>query len=190
MTHHQRRSLDQDLPALLPVPLYRHTHAPHHLRRRRCTVAHHLSATGPGASHPLPELKKCNNSQALARYASDMACVADAEDKFAGSKGSKVMRGMMSRLLGDWNSAAEAYAAAVGGAAADMLPESLKMWLTMQLDELRALKQQQQQQQQQQYTWHRARSLARVTPPGGDGSIYISIVMVGRHDNTQVYCDL
>ncbi len=98
------------------------------------------------------------------------------------------MAGMMSRLLGDWDSAAEAYGAAAADDGGEELPDMLKMWLKVQLDEIQALKQQRRQQQQQQnyHKWQRSRSMSRVTAPGGDSGIYISIVMVGRHDNTQV----
>ena len=104
---------------------------------------------------------------------------------------------MLSRLLGDWEGALAAYADAVAaddgdggeGRGGGELPDILVKWLDLQFDELRALQQQQQQQQQQQYAWQRTRSIARLTPPGGDSGIYISIVMVGRHDNTQVSRD-
>jgi hypothetical protein len=109
------------------------------------------------------------------------------------------MRGMLSRLLGDWEGALAAYADAAaaddgggGGGGGGELPDILVKWLNLQFDELRALQQQQllqQQQQQQQYAWQRTRSIARLTPPGGNSGIYISIVMVGRHDNTQVSRD-
>ncbi len=107
------------------------------------------------------------------------------------------MRGMLSRLLGDWEGALASYADAVaadeGGGGGGVgggreLPDILVKWLNLQFDELRALRQRQQQ-QQQQYAWQRTRSIARLTPPGGDSGIYISIVMVGRHDNTQVSRD-
>jgi hypothetical protein len=99
------------------------------------------------------------------------------------------MAGMVQRLLGNWQDALEAYAAAASGAgqAHDELPEPLQVWLDAQVMELQQLHHQHQQQQQQPpHKWKRTRLLSRLTTPGGDGSTYISIVMVGRHDNTQV----
>jgi hypothetical protein len=109
-----------------------------------------------------------------------------------------VLQAVVARLIGDWQVAIDAYfvAAAGGGGGGGEMPALLRQWIGEQTEELRQLLQQQAQPQKQQqeeeqgqhavYTWKRARSLSRMTSPGGDGSVYISIVMVGRHDNTQV----
>ncbi len=113
-----------------------------------------------------------------------------------------MLQAVVARLIGDWQVAFDAYAAAAAGGGGDggggggEMPALLRQWIGEQTEELRQLLQQQEQPPQQQqeeeqgqhavYTWKRARSLSRMTSPGGDGSVYISIVMVGRHDNTQV----
>ncbi len=101
-----------------------------------------------------------------------------------------MLQAIVARLIGEWQGATDAYAAAAAGGGGGDMPALLRQWIGEQREELHQLLQQQQQQQQQQqrvvYTWQRARSLSRMTSPGGDGSVYISIVMVGRHDNTQV----
>ncbi len=144
-------------------------------------------------SPPPPPLSALPHSdllgQASTRYAADFSCAADASARFPDSKGALLIGGMVQRLQGNWGGALVAYAAAASDEeqARDELPELLKAWVDAQLIELQELQQQQKQQQQQQpYAWKRTRSVSQLSPPGGDGRTYISIVMVGRHDNTQV----
>jgi hypothetical protein len=117
-----------------------------------------------------------------------MACTSAASAKYPGSKGAHVLAGMMQRLLGNWEKAIDELAAAAGdggGQPLDELPNSIRGWVNAQLNQLRQLEDQQQQ-QKPQHVWKRTSLQSRLTSPGGDGSTYISIIMVGRHDNTQV----
>jgi hypothetical protein len=151
-----------------------------------------ITCDSPPPPPPTPPPDADLYGQAPTRYAADLGCVSEASARFPNSRGALVIEGMMQRLLGNWVTAMEAFAAAAsadGGQPHDELPSSIKVWLDVQLREIRQLEQQQQQQQkqkQQQYAWKRTQLQSRLTAPGGDGSTYISIVMVGRHDNTQV----